>query len=85
MSVRPGQRPLWISLITRLLTLMLLALGIPAGAHEPLWGEVASTLGKRFVDITSQGLLQAGPVLARPRVPVHVRVRRLPLLSVSPP
>jgi hypothetical protein len=27
----------------------------PAGAEEPLWGEIASTLGKGFVNVTSRG------------------------------
>jgi hypothetical protein len=48
-----------------------LALGLPANAEEPLWGETASTLGEGFFDVTAQGaflssepyLHHGGPVL----------------------
>ena len=32
-----------------------LALAGPARAEEPLWGEIAETLGKGFVNVTSRG------------------------------
>src|SRR5438876_709847 len=41
-----------------LVILLALTLSATAGAEEPLWGEVASTLGKGFVNVTTQGLLQ---------------------------
>jgi hypothetical protein len=38
-----------------LVTAGLLALSVPARAEEPLWGEIAETLGKGFVNVTTAG------------------------------
>src|SRR5437868_11408120 len=84
MSVRTGLQPLWISLIThhsslitRLLALMLLTLGTPAGAEEPLWGEVASTLGKGFVTVTTGGVLREFKSYRHHGGPVSLSIERM--------
>jgi hypothetical protein len=41
------------------LALLVLALAAPARAEEPLWGEIASTLGKGFLNVTTRGSLLA--------------------------
>jgi hypothetical protein len=34
---------------------ILVAAALPAGAEEPLWGEIASTLGQGFLNVTTRG------------------------------
>src|SRR5438876_2994639 len=82
------QRPLFVpnshpsSLIPHpcLLSLMLLlalSLSVPAGAEEPLWGEVASTLGKGFVTVTTGGLLQEFKSYRHHGGPVFLSIERM--------
>jgi hypothetical protein len=54
MLLAPQQPPLLI-----LLLLFFLLAAAPARAEEPLWGEIASTLGKGFVNVSSFGSVRS--------------------------
>jgi hypothetical protein len=57
--------------------LLALTLSAPAGAEEPLWGEVASTLGKGFLDVTTRGLLQEFKPYRHHGGPVFLSIERM--------
>jgi hypothetical protein len=57
--------------------LLALALSAPACGEEPLWGEIASTLGKGFLNVTTRGVLYQSRPYRHHGGPVSLTIERM--------
>jgi hypothetical protein len=59
------------------LLLLALAVSAPARGEEPLWGEVASTLGKGFLNVTTHGMLRESKPYRHHGGPVSLAIEEM--------
>jgi hypothetical protein len=57
--------------------LLALILSAPACGEEPLWGEIASTLGKGFLNVTTRGVLYQSRPYRHHGGPVSLTIERM--------
>src|SRR6188472_3036573 len=60
-----------------LLSSLALAPGSPSGAEEPLWGRSASTLGKGFLNVNTEGRMTESRPYNHHGGPVSLEIQRM--------